>query len=200
MCGVLASADKAALDAGNQEASDRAGGSGLRIGRKTGSALRALSNTEFRKPATVVISLMSAALLVCTMSYFTLRSRSAEKTPAAPSLGATSSEPNIKSASAPLHGSDESPAEDANSRSAKPGPERISKTETETKDDSPTELWNRVRHGNTEAEVALAKLYLQGTALERSCEQAHQLLLAASRKRSKAADSLLAGAYAQQCQ
>jgi hypothetical protein len=195
MCGELASADKAALDAG-----DRASGGDLVIGRRIGSALRTLSNAKFRRPVTVVISVMSALLLVCAVSYFTftLRGRSAEKTPAIPSIGATASEPNIKSASAPLHGSDESPAEDANSRSAKPGP--ISKTETETKDESPTELWNRVRHGSADAEVALAKLYLQGTALERSCEQAHQLLLAASRKRSKAADSLLAGAYAQQCQ
>jgi hypothetical protein len=193
MCGVLASADKAALDAG-----DRASGGDLIIRRRIGSALRTLSNAKFRRPVIVVISVMSALLLVCIVSYFTPRSPSVEKTPAVPSVGATASEPNIKSASAPLHGSDEPPTEDANSRSAKPGP--ISKTETETNDDSPTELWNRVRHGNTEAEVALAKLYLQGTALERSCEQAHQLLLAASRKRSKAADSLLAGAYAQQCQ
>jgi hypothetical protein len=60
-------------------------------------------------------------------------------------------------------------------------------------------LWSRVRKGNTGAEVALAKLYLEGTVVEPSCEQAHLLLLAASRKQSKAADDLLAGAYAKQC-
>jgi len=140
------------------------------------------------------MSVVSTVLVICTVFYFTLRDRSIQKAPAAP-LATTASEPNIKNASAPLDRPDESPTEDANLRSARPRPERISKTE----DESPTELWGRVRKGNQEAEVALAKLYLEGTAVERSCEQAHLLLLAASRKRSTAADSLLAGAYAKQC-
>ena len=80
--------------------------------------------------------------------------------------------------------------------SAKSRPEKISKTEA----DDPVELWSRVRQGNTGAEVVFANMYLQGMTVARSCEQAHVLLLAASRKRNKAADSLLAGAYAQQCQ
>jgi hypothetical protein len=41
------------------------------------------------------------------------------------------------------------------------------------------------------AEVALAKLYLEGEAVPHNCEQAQMLLLAASRKGSKAADDLL---------
>ena len=61
------------------------------------------------------------------------------------------------------------------------------------------ELWSRVRQGSAGAEVALARLYLEGTAVARSCEQAHVLLLAASRKQDKEADSLLGGSYAQHC-
>ena len=77
----------------------------------------------------------------------------------------------------------------------KPEPEEISKAKSE----DPADLWSRVRKGDAEAEVALAKLYLSGVGVERSCEQAHVLLLAASRKRNKTADGLLTGAYAQQC-
>jgi hypothetical protein len=181
MCGALASADEAPLDAGKP-----ASGSDLSIERRTWSTLR--------RPA-VVISVMSTVLLLCTVSYFALRGRSIQRTPAGPSVGATASEPNIKSAFAPLNGSDQPPAKDTDLHSARPRPGEISKTE----DENPTELWSRVRKGNTGAEVALAKLYLEGTVVEPSCEQAHLLLLAASRKQSKAADDLLAGAYAKQC-
>jgi hypothetical protein len=189
MCGALASADEAPLDASKQ-----ASGSDLSIERRTWSTLR--------RP-TVVISVMSMVLLLSAVSYVTLRGfklqgrsiQSIQRTPAGNSVEATASEPNIKSASAPLNESDQSPAKDANLRSARPRPEGISKTE----DENPTELWSRVRKGNTGAEVALAKLYLEGTVVEPSCEQAHLLLLAASRKQSKAADDLLAGAYAKQC-
>jgi hypothetical protein len=189
MCGALASADQAPLDAGKQPS-----GSDLSIERRIWSTLR--------RPA-VVISVMSAVLLLCTVSYFALRGRSTQsirRTPAGPSVGATASEPNIsepniKSESTPLNESAQSPAKDANLRSARPRPGEISKTE----DEGPTELWSRVRKGSPGAEVALAKLYLEGTVVEPSCEQAHLLLLAASRKRSKAADDLLAGAYAKQC-
>lgn len=188
MCGLPAPADQATLDTGNQ-----ASGGGLAIEKKTGSALRVPLTTGFRKSITVVIS---TVLLLCSVYYLTLRSRSTENRPAASSVGPASSEPRTQGASAPLTGPEESPSEDGNSRSATTPPGPISKTE----DDNPVELWNRVRHGSTEAEVALAKLYLQGITVERNCEQAHVLLLAASQKGSKAADSLLAGPYAQSCQ
>jgi hypothetical protein len=68
-----------------------------------------------------------------------------------------------------------------------------------TADPDPSELWKLVRQGNTEAEVALANLYLEGTSVPQSCEQAHMLLLAASKKRNKNADELLSGSYAQHC-
>lgn len=64
----------------------------------------------------------------------------------------------------------------------------------------PTELWKSVKSGNARAEVTLAKLYLEGNAVPQSCEQTHMLLLAASKKGYKAADSLLTGAYVQRCQ
>jgi hypothetical protein len=65
--------------------------------------------------------------------------------------------------------------------------------------EDPAELWKGVRSGNARAEVTLAKLYLDGNSVPQSCEQTHMLLLAASKKGSKAADSLLAGAYAARC-
>jgi hypothetical protein len=64
----------------------------------------------------------------------------------------------------------------------------------------PAELWKDVRGGSARAEVTLARLYLDGNRVPQSCEQTHMLLLAASKKGSKAADSLLTGAYVQRCQ
>jgi hypothetical protein len=64
----------------------------------------------------------------------------------------------------------------------------------------PAELWKDVRGGSARAEVTLARLYLDGNTVPQSCEQTHMLLLAASKKGSKAADSLLTGAYVQRCQ
>jgi hypothetical protein len=183
MCGVLASPDEA-----NLENSSEANGGSPEISRK------APSNTGLRKPIPVVVS---TVLLVCTVSYFAFRSRTAVKTPAAvPSVGSTLPQPNTPKAYASMYSSEKSLPEDADFHSAKPRPEKIAKTE----DDDPAELWSRVRQGSSGAEVTLARLYLQGMAVARSCEQAHVLLLAASRKRNKAADRLLAGAYAHQCQ
>ena len=64
----------------------------------------------------------------------------------------------------------------------------------------PVELWKAVKRGSVNAEVALAKLYLEGEAVPQNCEQAHMLLSVASMKGSKAADSLLKGSYAERCQ
>ncbi|HEX4425532.1 MAG TPA: hypothetical protein VH079_09035 [Terriglobales bacterium] len=66
--------------------------------------------------------------------------------------------------------------------------------------DNPAELWKSVRSGDSRAEVTLAKLYLDGNSVPQSCEQTHMLLLAASKKGSKAADNLLTGAYLERCQ
>ena len=68
-----------------------------------------------------------------------------------------------------------------------------------TAESDPSKLWNLVRQGNIEAEVALAKLYLEGTEMPQNCEQAHMLLLAASKKGNNNADELLSGSYAEHC-
>jgi len=69
-----------------------------------------------------------------------------------------------------------------------------------TTEDDPAELWKSVRGGSARAEVTLAKLYLEGNEVPQSCEQTHMLLLAASKKGYKPADSLLTGAYVERCQ
>jgi TPR repeat protein len=61
------------------------------------------------------------------------------------------------------------------------------------------ELWNQVRHGNTQAEVALAQLYIDGNRVERNCDQAHLLLAAAVGKGNKQAGQLLTGSYHEHC-
>jgi hypothetical protein len=67
-------------------------------------------------------------------------------------------------------------------------------------ENDPVELWKAVRRGSVSAEVALAKLYLEGEAVPHNCEQAHMLLLAASRKGSKAADDLLNASDSERCE
>jgi hypothetical protein len=68
------------------------------------------------------------------------------------------------------------------------------------KEDDPVELWKAVKRGNVIAEVALAKLYLQGKSVPQNCEQAHMLLQTASTKGSKPADTLLKSSYAERCE
>ena len=73
-------------------------------------------------------------------------------------------------------------------------------TTNAAKEDDPVELWKAVKRGSVNAEVALAKLYLEGEAVPQNCEQAHILLLAASMKGSKAADNFLKSSYAERCE
>jgi hypothetical protein len=63
----------------------------------------------------------------------------------------------------------------------------------------PAKLWQAVKRGSTHAEVTLAKLYLDGDVVEQSCEQAHLLLMVASKKGNGLAETLLTGAYAERC-
>ena len=63
----------------------------------------------------------------------------------------------------------------------------------------PVELWKRVRKGDVDAEVSLARLYLDGSGVAQNCEQAHLLLSAAAKKRSRAADQVLSSLYPQRC-
>jgi hypothetical protein len=76
--------------------------------------------------------------------------------------------------------------------------ERHAETIVEIRDD-PAELWKRVQRGNANAEVELARLYLDGRGVAQNCEQAHLLLLAAWKKRSDAASNLLSGDYLRRC-
>jgi TPR repeat protein len=66
--------------------------------------------------------------------------------------------------------------------------------------EDPAELWKRVQRGSTDAEIELARLYLDGTRVAQNCEQAHLLLLAAAKKHSGKAGDLLTGVYSQRCQ
>lgn len=189
MCGVLASAGNEAPDTGSQ-----AIGSSLEVHGGRGPRLPELSHRGVGKSIAVV----STVVLVCTGFYLTLRGRTRVQSPAAVhSVGTPSFPPHTPKAVAPSNETEASPHEDGNLRSAELRPGADSSGGKE--DDDPIELWSRVRHGDTEAEVALAKLYLRGTALERNCEQAHMLLLAASRKQNKVADGVLGGVYRQQC-
>ena len=189
MCGEQASADNAALEASRQAIDRR-----LDLDRGPLAALRELSQRRLAK----TIVLVSIVVLVCAGSYLALRSRLITNSPAAvPSVDAPTTRPDTSKAVAPSTKTEMPPIEDGKIRSAEPQP--AADISTETNDDDPAQLWNRVRHGDSEAEVSLAKLYLSGTAVERNCEQAHMLLLAASRKQNKAADKVLDGAYKQTC-
>jgi hypothetical protein len=189
MCGVLASAGNEALDASRQ-----AIGSSLEVHRGRGPALRERSHRGVGKTLAVV----STVVLVCTGSYLTLRSRTIVQSPAAVhSVGTPSSPPNTPKPVAPSNETEAFPQQDGKLRSAEP--RRGANPSRGKEDDDPIELWSRVRQGDTEAEVTLAKLYLRGTALERNCKQAHMLLLAAARKQNKVADGILGGVYQQQC-
>jgi len=57
--------------------------------------------------------------------------------------------------------------------------------------DRPT-LWQQVKSGRSDAEVELARIYLEATGMEQNCEQARVLLQDASRKGNTHAADLLA--------
>ena len=183
MCGELATAESAALEV-SQEPKAR----GLALSRRTADALQAFSSAGRRRLIPVALS---AVVLVCIASYFAFRSRTTAMPVVVPAAVSTSSQPNPQSAVVPLNVPPQ-PLEGV--ITAKP-----TVAESKVKNEDPADLWSRVRKGDAEAEVTLAKLYLSGVGVERSCEQAHVLLSAASRKQNKAADGLLTGAYAQQC-
>jgi hypothetical protein len=70
-------------------------------------------------------------------------------------------------------------------RSPKMQPERLGKSplvKMPVDPNDPNELWVAVGQGDTEAEVALARLYLTGRLVKKNCEQGRVLLTAASKK------------------
>jgi type II secretory pathway predicted ATPase ExeA len=62
----------------------------------------------------------------------------------------------------------------------------------------PDKLWAQVRKQNIDAEVELARMYLEGTAVPQNCAQAQVLLLAASQKGNAHASDLLSN-YKDRC-
>ncbi|MGB8064195.1 MAG: AAA family ATPase [Candidatus Sulfotelmatobacter sp.] len=56
----------------------------------------------------------------------------------------------------------------------------------------PSTLWNKVKKGRSDAEVELARIYLEGIGVEQNCMQARVLLQDASRKGNTHAADLLA--------
>jgi type II secretory pathway predicted ATPase ExeA len=62
----------------------------------------------------------------------------------------------------------------------------------------PAQLWAQVKNENSDAEVELARLYIEGTTVPQNCEQAKILLLAASRRGNARAADLLSN-YDGQC-
>ncbi len=63
---------------------------------------------------------------------------------------------------------------------------------------TPAELWAQVKNASSNAEVELARLYMEGTAVPQNCAQAKILLLAASRRGNARAADLLTN-YDGQC-
>jgi hypothetical protein len=117
-----------------------------------------------------------------------------------PAAGVTSVRPQLSSevAAAPVRAARHAAKKD---HAPAPAPEQQqAESTTAASRQDPAELWKDVRGGSARAEVTLARLYLDGNTVPQSCEQTHMLLLAASKKGSKAADSLLTGAYVQRCQ
>ena len=63
----------------------------------------------------------------------------------------------------------------------------------------PAELWKEVGNGSTSAEVALARVYLDGVVVPQSCPQA-QVLLSAARKKGNDGAENLRSTYEKRCQ
>jgi hypothetical protein len=83
------------------------------------------------------------------------------------------------------------------SRSSVPAPGTATRIVSSRID--PSELWKEVGNGSTTAEIALAGMYFGGTVVPQNCSQARVLLMAASKKGNKDAESLL-HTYEKNCQ
>jgi TPR repeat protein len=57
--------------------------------------------------------------------------------------------------------------------------------------ENPARLWAQVKMSDSDAEVKLARMFLDGTGVDQNCAQAEVLLLDASRKGNTQASSLL---------
>ena len=184
MCGTPAPAPKEAV-------------LGPRLAAGKASAAHRRGLPEFAKQLARRPQLLAAALLVLACGLFFLRARSAnppDTMAPAPAIAAPLGELTPLMPAAP-----EKVAVQPKSANQSPaGPPLHAATAVSTTDD-PAELWKRVGKGNTDAEVALARLYLDGKWVTQNCEQARLLLLAAAKKRNRAADQVLSNLYPQHC-
>jgi hypothetical protein len=73
-----------------------------------------------------------------------------------------------------------------------PAPEsRNDKQQSEAATDDPAKLWAQVKMSDSNAEVKLARMFMEGTGVDQNCAQAQLLLRDASRKGNAEASSLL---------
>jgi hypothetical protein len=144
--------------------------------------------------AIVVVSIL--LMVVSSIFYEAHKRKLAKQAGSASESTATSAQPKVKNA-------DQRHLARNPLRRVQPViPAKLGTVETPdtTKEDDPVELWKAVKRGDVIAEVALAKLYLQGKSVPQNCEQAHMLLQTASTKGSKPADTLLKSSYAERCE
>jgi type II secretory pathway predicted ATPase ExeA len=69
----------------------------------------------------------------------------------------------------------------------------------EAGNDDPAELWARVKASDSNAEVRLARMFLEGSGVDQSCAQAEILLRDAYRKGNAEASGLLNGHFSDDC-
>ena len=140
---------------------------------------------------------LAAALLIVAFVLFFVRGRDArppvkmEPVPTAPTAKSEPVSPN-----APVS---EVVAGQPQPAPAKPAPPIFPPAAPAPASTDPVELWKRVRKGDVDSEVRLARLYLEGNGVAQNCEQARLLLSAAAKKRSRAADQVLSDLYPQRC-
>ncbi len=140
---------------------------------------------------------VAAALLAVACGLFFLRAHSAPTSDAiapAPAIAAAPPELTPPSASAPEKVAER--PKPVSRGTTVPAPHAATPVSTA---DDPAELWKRVGKGDTDAEVTLARLYLDGNRVTQNCEQARLLLLAAVKRRNPAADQVLSNLYPQRC-
>lgn len=174
-----------------------AGGS-RRIGPKAVSNASPGSNvrTSVKKMARRPLVIAVGFLLVASTLFF-LRAHSAAPDIISPAPASAAAPPEVAPSLPPAPETvavqPESPSQEPRVAVARPA------TVAPATTDDPTELWKRVRNGNTDAEVTLARFYLDGKGVTQNCEQAHLLLLAAAKKQSRTAGLLLSGVYPLRC-
>jgi hypothetical protein len=161
--------------------------------------LRTLTNEQHQTGATMLkqrIPLFTvAAVMVFALLGFLEDGRNPTVTTSSVEIASTAHEGNSENAAGP-----DTVAKSTDAQTLQLRPVKTQSEEGNSNTLDPAKLWSLVKQGSTRAEVTLAKLYLEGAVVTQSCEQAHLLLLVASRKGNGAATSLLSSTYADTCQ